>query len=61
MNLLEGLNDKQHEAVINTEGPNLIIAGAGSRENKSINTQNSILNRRKKCKTMANTCYYIYK
>jgi len=61
MNLLEGLNDKQHEAVINTEGPNLIIAGAGSRENKSINTQNSILNRRKKCKTMANTCNYIYK
>ena len=38
MNILEGLNDKQLEAVINTEGPNLIIAGAGSRENQSINT-----------------------
>ena len=38
MDILEGLNDKQHEAVINTEGPNLIIAGAGSRENQSINT-----------------------
>ncbi len=38
MNILEGLNDKQYEAVINTEGPNLIIAGAGSRENESINT-----------------------
>ena len=38
MNILEGLNDKQYEAVINTEGTNLIIAGAGSRKNKSANT-----------------------
>lgn len=37
-NLIEGLNDKQKEAVLATEGPCLVIAGAGSRKDKSVNT-----------------------
>ena len=36
--LLEGLNEKQHEAVINTEGPMFGNCRSRKRKNKSINT-----------------------
>ena len=35
--ILEGLNDKQYEAVVNTEGPCLVIARSRKWKNKSIN------------------------
>ena len=33
--ILQNLNKEQQEAVLHTEGPLLIIAGAGSRKDKS--------------------------
>ena len=38
MDIIEGLNDKQKEAVLATEGSCLVIAGAGSRKDESIDT-----------------------
>ena len=59
--ILEGLNEKQYEAVVNTQGPCLVIARSRKWKNKSINTQNSLFNRRTKCKTLGYISNYIYK
>ena len=46
--LLDKLNVEQKKAVLDTEGPNLIVAGAGSGKTKVLTTKLAYIIRQKK-------------
>ena len=56
MNLVDSLNDRQKEAVVNTDGPMLILAGAGSGKTKVLTTKVAYLIEEKNICTKDSKC-----
>ena len=60
MSIYESLNNMQQEAVYHTEGPLLILAGAGIWKDQSADPQDCIPYCRKGCESMEYPCNYLY-
>ena len=60
-NLIENLNKEQKEAVLSTEGPNLIVAGAGSGKTKVLTTRLIHINLAKESVGKSNTLCNFHK
>ena len=60
-NLIENLNKEQKEAVLSTEGPNLIVAGAGSGKTRVLTTRLIHIINQKKAWPKSNIMCNFYK
>ena len=58
--LIKNLNEEQKKAVLSTEGPNLVVAGAGSGKTKVLTTRLAYIINQKKSMVESNTLCNLY-